>query len=492
MEERHLVAIDIGTSKIALTVAKVDGDNVQIVYYRETPSNGIKFSRVYIPGRASEAIRTAVREAEEELGIKITQVIVGLPKYEVRQEIATMSVTRDPGVCITSEEIGNIKDMAIETYPLENEDRDMLFGAVAQSFSDGVDFQIVEHDVIGMATDKLDSYFKVFVGQRKYVKDLRLAFHNADGICISREYFTPDAIAKAVLYDSETENGVALIDLGAGVTSVSIYYGSIMRHYATIPFGGRSITSDIKTECYIPERLAENIKLAYGACMPEKLQNLSEKTLQINSDTAVPVKQISVKYLSEIITARVREIVDAVMYEIQESGFADSLRSGVVITGGGANMLNIGNFIKDVSGYNVRTGYPKHTFSTADESAEAVYDPGAAASVGMIMMAKSENINCLIPCGISGAAEADQEDGEETDSPAGGSGTAGPGLDDEGRGNLFGYPEDTPDTDNGPKGTKKTGKGTKGNHGIRWVKKQIGNLFDTINDTYNEISNEGV
>ena len=254
MEERHLVAIDIGTSKIALTVAKVDGDNVQIVYYRETPSNGIKFSRVYIPGRASEAIRTAVREAEEELGIKITQVIVGLPKYEVRQEIATMSVTRDPGVCITSEEIGNIKDMAIETYPLENEDRDMLFGAVAQSFSDGVDFQIVEHDVIGMATDKLDSYFKVFVGQRKYVKDLRLAFHNADGICISREYFTPDAIAKAVLYDSETENGVALIDLGAGVTSVSIYYGSIMRHYATIPFGGRSIKRNCRISAKRPSR----------------------------------------------------------------------------------------------------------------------------------------------------------------------------------------------------------------------------------------------
>ena len=74
MDERHLVAIDIGTSKIALTVAKVEGENVQIIYYRETPSAGIKYSRVINPHKAAGAIRQAVTTAEKELGISITDI----------------------------------------------------------------------------------------------------------------------------------------------------------------------------------------------------------------------------------------------------------------------------------------------------------------------------------------------------------------------------------------------------------------------------------
>ena len=143
MEERNLVVMDIGTSKIALMIAKVEDDSIQIIYYRETPSGGIRHSRVMNPNRASVAIRDAIRKAEEETGIRITQVIVGLPKYKIRQVKATNEIPRDPEVFITEEEIDNIKSMALNDYPLENPESEILFGAVAQSFSDVIDFQIV-------------------------------------------------------------------------------------------------------------------------------------------------------------------------------------------------------------------------------------------------------------------------------------------------------------------------------------------------------------
>jgi cell division protein FtsA len=191
------------------------------------------------------------------------------------------------------------------------------------------------------------------------------------------------------------ENGVALIDFGAGCTSVSIYHGNIMRHYASIPFGGKNITDDIKSECQISERLAENIKMAFGACMPDKLQSLSEKIIHIRSNSTEPDKQLPVKYLSEIITARVEEIMTAILYEIQESGFADMLRSGIVITGGVAQCANICNFINDISGYKVRTGYPKHLFS--HQGCEGITDTTAATSIGLLLAAKnSANVNCII------------------------------------------------------------------------------------------------
>ncbi|MGM9747652.1 MAG: cell division protein FtsA [Candidatus Cryptobacteroides sp.] len=392
MDERHIVAIDLGTSKFALSVAKVSGDDVQIIYYRETPAEGIRNSRVFNPKKVSIALGTAISTAESELGIKIRQVIVGKPKYDIRQVTAQMQVERNENECITEEEIANMKSDALETYPLEDPDHDELFGAVAQSFSDGEEFQLVENDIIGMACPKIEGNFKVFIGKSSAVSGIEKAF-NLIGVKVAKQYFTPDYTAKAVLYDAEMENGVALIDFGAGATSLSIYYGNVMRYYAAIPFGGDTITKDIKSECTISEQLAENIKLAFGACMPDKLQSLSEKVIQINSNSAAPVKQLSVKYLSEIITARVKEIIDAILYEIQQSGFADSLKSGIVLTGGCANLVNCSNYVKEISGYNVRTGYPKHLFSAS--GCEGVYDSSAAVIIGMMNAARLEKtLNC--------------------------------------------------------------------------------------------------
>lgn len=392
MEDRHIVAVDLGTSKVALSVAKITDEDVQVIYYKEAPSKGVRNSYVF-NSKITEPLKELISDAENELDIKITQAVVGMPKYRVRQETGQAKLSRNEDECISAEEINDLKMMALETYPLENIEKESLFGAVAQSFSNGEDFQLVENDIIGMPSDTLEGNFKIFIGNRRALHNIDVAFNNL-GIGIARKYFTPDSVAKAVLTPTEMENGVALIDFGAGATYVSVYYGSIMRHYAAIPFGGQVITSDIKSECMISTVLAENIKKAYGACMPDKLLNLSEKVIQINSNSGAPNKQLPVKYLSEIITYRVKEITDAMLYEIQKSGFADNLRSGIVLTGGGANLTNCGNYIKELSGYNVRQGYPRHLFSYT--GCEGVMETEASVSIGLILTAKSDHVtNCI-------------------------------------------------------------------------------------------------
>jgi cell division protein FtsA len=255
-----------------------------------------------------------------------------------------------------------------------------------------------------------------------------------------RKYFTAESTAKAVLTNAEMENGVALIDFGGGSTSVSIYHGNVMRHYASIPFGGRNITQDIKSECQISEKLAENIKLAFGACMPDKLQSLSDKIIHIKSNSAEPDKQLPVKYLSEIITARIEEIMMAVLYEIEKSGFADMLRSGIVITGGFAKTANLGNFIYDISGFKVRTGYPRKLFSCLD--CDGISEPTSATSVGLILNALSDQtVNCAVELpgtrrfitevetpngkGIEVTIGVEEDELEENENENGGTGEAG-------------------------------------------------------------------
>lgn len=396
MTEKHIVAIDLGTSKIALTVARISGRDVQIVYYKETPSEGIRYSSVFNQKQMTEPLVRAVRDAEDSLGIKITQAVVGMSRFPIRQE-ANTAIFPDRGydTDITGEDISELKRFAQDSYPIADSAQEAIYGAVAQSFSDGENFQIIENDIIGMSSDVLEGNFKIFIGKKNDLTKIDLAMNKAD-LTAARKYFTADSTAKAVLEDSEMENGVALIDFGAGCTSVSIYHGNIMRHYASIPFGGKNITDDIKSECQIGEKLAENIKKAFGACMPEKLQNLSEKVIHIKSNSSEPNKQLPVKYLSEIITARVEEIMLAMIYEIQESGFADMLRSGIVVTGGSAQLPNLGAFINEISGFKVRIGSPKRLFLS--QGCEALYETSAATSMGLIMTAcYDEEINCAHP-----------------------------------------------------------------------------------------------
>ena len=397
IKDRYIVAVDLGTSTIALTVAKIEGSNTQIVYYKETPSEGIRNSGVFNASKVSEPLAEAISQAESALGIKITQAVVGMPKYPVRQESNTGKIEgRGYDTDITADDIAELKRSAQDMYPLENPNMEAIYGAVAQSFSDGENFQIIENEIIGMTSDILEGNFKIFVGKKSSLAKIDTVLKKA-GIVTARKYFTADTTAKAVLLDSEMENGVALIDFGGGCVSVSVYHGSIMRHYASIPFGGKNITSDIQIESEgsIGRELAENIKIAFGACMPEKLQNLSEKIIHIKSDNGEAEKKLPVKYLSEIITARCEEILMAILYEIQESGFADRLMSGIVVTGGCAQTANLGNLIYDISGYRVRTGYPKHLFSF--EGCEGITDTSAATSLGLILAAKDDHtINCAV------------------------------------------------------------------------------------------------
>ena len=394
MDERYIAAVDLGTSKIAVTVAQVNSKGVQMLYYKETPSEGIRNSYVFNPNKAAMKVREAVSDAENELKIKIHQVVTGLPRFEVHQVNAQAEFERSDGESsITREEIDFLKNNAIDTYPLTDPKNQIIYGVVAQSFTTEEYLNARESDIEGMVSDTLEGNFKVFVGRKRHSDNVDRVM-NQVGVAIAKKFFLPEITASAILSEEERENGVALIEIGAGATSVTIYHNDIMRYYSSIPFGGRSITNDIKLECGTSESLAENIKLGYGACMPEKLLTLRDKIIQINNRESGSCKQLSVKYLSEVITCRVREIIDACLYKIQESGFGGNLRNGIVLTGGSAVIPNLSTYVKELSGYNIRIGYPRQKFSYV--GCPEINDTSAVASVGMIMAAKDDAyLNCL-------------------------------------------------------------------------------------------------
>jgi cell division protein FtsA len=127
---------------------------------------------------------------------------------------------------------------------------------------------------------------------------------------------------------------VVLIDIGGGTTDLAVYYDNIIRHTAVIPFGGNVITKDIKEGCAILERHAEQLKIQYGSALGAIAPD--DKVVAIPGISGRNPKEISFKSLAGIIQARMEEIIEIVNFEIQNSGYADKLAAGMVITGGGA------------------------------------------------------------------------------------------------------------------------------------------------------------
>lgn len=416
MEERYIVTADFGSYKTALAVAKVGGGYNQVLYFKEVPSVGITHGVIRNPLRASEMLKSAISDAENELGIKITQIIVNYPRIGLKQETATGEMERtDDTVCISQEEVDYIKSMALGNYPLDDEQNEVIYGAVPQSFSTDDAMGLREDDIVGMTSSLLQGNFKVFVGKKKGLANIDNALNKA-GVGLGRMYFSPEAVADVILTAEEKENGVALLEIGGNVSSVTVYEGGILRYYFAIPYGGVNVTTDIRRECGFNDTLAENIKLGYGVCMPDKLQSLTDKILRISNDGGGNYQDIPVKYLSEIITCRMKEIIDALLYKIQESNYADRLTAGVVLTGGCAGLGNCTGLIKAMSGYNVRIGYPRlKDISPNDFS--AILDPGSAATVGMLYRAFNDVINCtkeFVP--VQGSQPVRKE---EPEAPAG-------------------------------------------------------------------------
>jgi len=381
MEEKQIVTIDLGTRKLGLSVSRILGGAVpEVLCYNEFPSAGIGHGKVMNPSRLSDALRGAIADTERYLGIKIFQAEVNLQKYDIRELDFTASIDIPPCECISNSNMEELENIAWEQARLFSEG-DEVYGLVAQGFDTPDYISLSREDIIGMMTTTLVGHYKAYLGKPDMRNYIDHAFRSC-GIETVRTVFAPNRVGEAVLSVSEMESGVALIDLGAGASSVSIFHGGVLRHYGAIPFGGDTVTSDIRTRVGIDARLAENIKMGYGGCLVNKMATLGDRTLKITDKNQKAKTEVRTQFLREIITARMKEIIEALLWEIQKSGYADSLKSGIVLVGGGANMLNIGTFITQISGYTARVGAPVRDCISGESS---FHTPSAAASSALIL-----------------------------------------------------------------------------------------------------------
>jgi cell division protein FtsA len=232
---------------------------------------------------------------------------------------------------------------------------------------------------IGHAGIRLEGNFHIITGQVSAVKNIFKCVDRA-GLQTVDLHLEPLASADAVLSDEEKEAGVVLVDIGGGTTDVAIFYDGIIRHTAVIPFGGNIITDDIKEGCGIIRTQAEQLKVKFGSALSQ--ENQENEIISIPGLRGRPHKEISVKFLAQIIQARMEEILEFVLFEIKSSGYERKLAAGIVVTGGGSLLKHLPQLVMLTTGLDCRIGTPnEHLAGNDDELKNPLYATG----VGLVM-----------------------------------------------------------------------------------------------------------
>ena len=377
---RIAIGLDIGTTKIVAMIGRENEyGKIEVLGIGKAKSLGVKRGVVNNITQTIQSIQQAVEEAENVSGLKIDTVTVGIAGHHIRSIHHSDYITRqDAEEVIDDKDIDNLINQVHKLVMLPGEE---IIHVLPQEFK--VDSQADVSEPIGMYGGRLEANFHVVVGQVSQIKNIGRCVTNS-GLALSTITLEPLASAEAVLSDEEKEAGVALIDIGGGTTDLAIFKDGIIRHTAVIPFGGNVITEDIKEGFSIIEKQAELLKVKFGSAWPG--ENKDNEIVSIPGLRGREPKEITLKSLSQVIHARITEIIEQVYLEIKNYGHDTQngkLIAGIVLTGGGAQVKHLKQLVEYITGMDTRIGYPnEHLAGGSDESLSS---PVFATAVGLLM-----------------------------------------------------------------------------------------------------------
>jgi cell division protein FtsA len=375
--EKIIVGLDIGTTKICAIVGrKNEFGKLEVLSMGKAESEGVIKGIVTNIDKTVLAITKAIKEAGDIAGIDIGVVNVGIAGQHIKSSIHHGSITR-----LSNDNEINISDVTRLTedmYRIVIPPGSEIIHVMPQDYI--VDYEEGIKDPVGMSGMKLEADFHVITAQTSAINNINKCVRRG-GLEIDNLILEPLASSLSVLSEEEKEAGVCLIDIGGGTTDIAIFHDNIIRHTAVIPFGGNIITNDIKEGLSVMQRQAEQLKTKFGKAIAEEAS--PNEIVSIPGIRNRAPKEISVKNLSNIIQARMEEVIEMAHTEIISSGYDGKLSGGIVITGGGSQLSCLKQLVEYMTGMDTRIGYPNEHLGKS--KMEAVKSPMYATAVGLVL-----------------------------------------------------------------------------------------------------------
>ena len=380
-ERKLVVGLDIGTSKISVAVGEVTPDNqLSIIGVGNQPARGMDKGGVNDLNLVIQAIQRAINEAELMADCQISSIYLGISGKHISCQNENGMVPINDNEVI-QEDVDNVIHTA-RSVPISAERR--MLHVLPQEYS--IDCQDGIKSPIGMSGVRMEAKVHIVTCANDMAKNLVKCVERCD-LTADQLIFSALASSYAVLTDDEKELGVCVVDMGAGTMDISVFTGGTLRHTAVIPVAGNQVTSDISKIFRTPLSHAEDIKVQY-ACALKQLVSM-EESIDVPSVGGRPARSMSRHTLSEVVEPRYQELFELIQDEIRESGLADQIAAGYVLTGGTAKMEGVLEFAEEIFQMPVRIASPL----AVQGLKEYVNDPSYATVVGLLhygMQAASE------------------------------------------------------------------------------------------------------
>ncbi|MFO0862758.1 MAG: cell division protein FtsA [Candidatus Saccharibacteria bacterium] len=373
--EATYVGLDIGSSKVVCVVglAQAESATPSIIGLGVAPLSGVRRGVVNDVEETVSAITAALEEAERMSGVAIERATINVDGVQVQcmNSKGVVAVARADHE-IALEDLARAEEAASAITLNANR---QLLSVIPRSYS--VDDQTNVVDPVGMNGIKLEVDTHILTVSIPAMKNL----HNSvfrSGIAINSQLPTPLAAAKAILKLSEKEAGVALVHIGAETTGIAIYQDGMISYTSILPIGSNNITKDLVYGLRTTPEVAEKIKLDHAIAgrpmgKTNKKINLEDygsagNVYQYDIDTIVHSR------LEEILTLAKEEVIKVVKDP-------KVLGAGIVFSGGGANITELGRYATEV--FKVPSTVAK--VSHISGVAEHISDPTYASAIGLML-----------------------------------------------------------------------------------------------------------
>lgn len=372
---RTVVGLDIGTTKISAVIAEVEeGEPTpRLVGLGVVPSEGLRRGVVVDLEKTVRSISKAISDAELMAGVNVQTVIAGISGEHIRSinSHGVIAVSRSDNE-ITEADVERVIDAArAVAIPADRE----IVHVLPQEFI--IDDQPGIKIPVGMSGVRLEAEVHIITAASTAMRNI----YRAIGRCeLEVEAIVLEALAAsyAVLTDEEQDLGVAVVDLGGGVSNIAVYYDGSIRQTSTVPLGGKNVTNDIAIGLRTPIDQAEAIKIKYGAALPSLVD--ANELITVPGVGSRADREISRSVLASIIGPRMEEILSLAYREVKKSNFPDTLAAGVVLTGGGALLRGAEELAEQIFDMPVKIGLPRGF----DGLAEIAGSPAQATGIGLI------------------------------------------------------------------------------------------------------------
>ena len=364
-------ALDIGTTKTVVLIGEMTDDGLHILGEGICPSHGIRRGVVVNMDQVARAITQALDAAEQAAGVKVGEVVAGISGEHVESvnSRGAVAIASDGERGVTREDVARAHDSAtaLKIPP----DRQVLH-VIAQDYI--VDDQYGIPDPCGMSGVRLEVLVHIVTGAIASVQNVRRCIMQC-GMRVRDLVLDSIAASHAVLTSDEKELGVVLLDLGGGTTDVALYHGGSIRHSSVIPAGGVNLTNDIAIGLRTPHEDAERIKRRYASAVYVRPDR--DDMIEVPGVGGRPSRRITREELAFVAGPRIKELLILARDEVRRSGCEHLVGTGIVITGGGAQIPGIAKLAEQVFGMSAKIGVPVEVAGLSGDEDAPLYATGA-------------------------------------------------------------------------------------------------------------------